>query len=127
MSDVIQPVPIAIDKLLEQCVGSVKVAELVLKKLEEQLARDLKAIEASVSAGDAPSIARTAHALKGAAGAVAATALHAAAASVEALAKSGTLDAAAADLARLSEEAARCAQYIPTARQSIAQGSASKT
>src|SRR3989442_14438428 len=117
--------PIDTEKLLEQCMGSVKVVALVLEKLEKQLTDDMKTIEASLQPANALTVAQTAHALKGAAGAVAAKSLHAAAASLEAIAKSGDLDAAAADLARLKAEVARCAGYIPTVRSAITKAAAS--
>jgi HPt (histidine-containing phosphotransfer) domain-containing protein len=112
--------PFDVEKLLEQCMGNARIVALVLEKLEKQLTDDVKTIAASALAKDAATVARTAHALKGAAGAVAAASLHQAAAALEAVAKSGNLDNAEADLARLKEEVQRCAQYLPTLRQSFA-------
>jgi HPt (histidine-containing phosphotransfer) domain-containing protein len=111
--------PINVDGLFEQCMKDAEIVSIVLEKFERQLEADLQSLSATVQAGDSAAIARTAHGLKGAAGAVAATSLHAMSSALELLAKSGNLEAAAATLEGLRKEIARCAAYLPVARQNI--------
>jgi len=67
----------------------------------------LEAIVAAVSVGDAPALQRSAHTLKGAAGAIGASALQAACRELEELAKRPGLVPDAVDLATLHSEFAR--------------------
>ena len=67
----------------------------------------LGAIAAAAAAGDAAALQRSAHALKGAAGAIGASALHAACRELEDVAKHPGLSPGAADLAVLHSEFAR--------------------
>jgi HPt (histidine-containing phosphotransfer) domain-containing protein len=89
----------------------------VLERFAAQLIADRQAICAAVSAADVSAVARTAHRLKGAAGAVAADRLHALAAVLESHAKNGQLQAVALELESLIDEIERCAAYLPVARR----------
>ncbi|WP_428937599.1 Hpt domain-containing protein [Fontivita pretiosa] len=109
--------PLDVDRLLQQCVGSAAIVLRVLDRFAVQLNADREAIRAAVSAADAAAVARTAHSLKGAAGAVAADRLHAVAALLETHARSGELQAVARELDALIAEIERCAAYLPAARR----------
>ena len=111
--------PIDVDALFEQCMKDAEIVLIVLDKFERQLQTDLQSLNGAMTASDAAAAGRTAHALKGAAGAVAATSLHAMSSALEVLAKSGNIEAAAATLETLRTEIARCTSYLPVARQKI--------
>ena len=114
------PLPFAVDELSERCMGNAAVATLLLDKFEKQLQGDLREIEQRLAARDAGQIARTAHALKGAAGAVAAPLLRDLAAEVETLARQENLESIARELSTLRAEVERCLGYLPVARGVLA-------
>ena len=114
--------PLSLTELFERCMGNAAIATLVLDKFEKQLTRDVLDIEERLVARDAGQIARTAHALKGSAGAAAATALQSLAATVEGLARQDQLDSIAHELAALRAEVDRCVGYLPTARAALKGG-----
>lgn len=109
--------PIRVEALVEQCLGDTTIVVRVLDKLEKQLEDDLRAIEASLPTYDIAMVARTAHALKGAAGTAAAEALESAAAAVETLARAGSLRGTEAEVVRLREEVSRCIGYVEEAKR----------
>lgn len=113
------PHPLDIHELSDRCMGSASVAMLILDKFEKQLRSDLPEIERLLAARDAPTIAHAAHALKGAAGAVAATALRDLAAHIETLAKGDELDSIIDVVATLRAEVDRCIAYLPAARGAL--------
>ena len=117
-----RPPPFALAELSERCMGNAAVATLLLDKFESQLRGDIREIEQRLAARDAPQIASTAHALKGAAGAVAAPALRDLAAEIEALARQGKLESIAQDLSALRTEVERCLGYLPAARTTLGSG-----
>ncbi|GEM_PF-3180748 len=114
------PPPFALTEFLERCMGNVEIATLLLGKFEKQLTTDVVAIQECLAARDTEQIARTAHALKGAAGAVAAATLLDLASEIESLSRSGQLDAIAGELSSLTSEVARCLDYLPAARAGLA-------
>jgi HPt (histidine-containing phosphotransfer) domain-containing protein len=114
--------PFALSELLERCMGNPQIACLLLDKFAQQMRGDLEAIERQLAAGDGAQIARTAHALKGAAGAVAAGSLHDTAAALESWARGNELDRIRAGLEALRQDVARCLQGLPAARQSLSAG-----
>lgn len=116
------PPPFALAELSERCMGNAAIATLVLDKFEKQLTVDIREIEERLAARDAGQIARTAHALKGAAGAVAAPALRELAAKVEILARQDQLDSIAQELSALRTEVERCLGYLPVARGALKHG-----
>ncbi|MBX3356965.1 MAG: Hpt domain-containing protein [Phycisphaeraceae bacterium] len=113
------PPPLAIKELSERCMGSADVAMLVLNMLEKQLRGDMPEIERLVAAQDAALVAKAAHALKGAAGAAAAPALHDLAAKIEMMAKGNQLALLSEIMVRLRAEVERCIGYLPAARESL--------
>jgi HPt (histidine-containing phosphotransfer) domain-containing protein len=106
--------------LLERCLGNPAVAAMVLQSFERQLAHDLGEITAAVRAADGPRTARCAHALKGAAGAVAADALAAVAADIETRARATSPDFDALPLSELRDAIDRCLRHLPDARRALA-------
>ena len=112
--------PLSVDELFQRCMGNVAVATLLLEKFEKQVKEDLREIEHRLAAMDAGQVARTAHTLKGAAGAVAAASLRERAAKVEVLARENRLDAIAGELSALRTEVERCLSCLPVARGALA-------
>lgn len=108
--------PLALPEFIGRCMGNAAVATLVLDKFECQLRSDVRQIQEQLAARDAVQIARTAHTLKGSAGATSAAALQVLAASIEAMAREGRLDSIAGELAELRSEVDRCLGYLPIAR-----------
>jgi Amt family ammonium transporter len=116
--------PVEPATLLDRCMGDGAVAILLLTKLESQILHDLEAIGAALPKQDCESVARVAHALKGAAGAVAAEPIREIAARIEIAARSGAFADAERDLETLRDEVRRCIEYLPTARAHIASAGA---
>ena len=114
--------PFALAELSERCMDNAAVAALLLDKFETQLNADIREIEQRLVTGDTGQIARTAHALKGAAGAVAAAALEGLAAEIEIMARSDQLDSIARELSALRVEVERCLAYLPVARGLLKSG-----
>lgn len=108
--------PIDLNALFEQCMNDVNIVTLVLDKLSAQLTNDLLFLDTAKGSFDPATVLRTAHALKGAAGASGAGPLESAARLVEEHAGAGTLDSSSAELDALRDELIRCAQYVQTAR-----------
>lgn len=111
---------ICISELMERCMGSAAVAQLLLNKLEQQLRMDAEALAAQCAVCNVDQVSRIAHGLKGAAGAVAAAPLREAAAALEQRARHNQLGNAAEELHSLQTEIDRCLQQLPTVRASIA-------
>ncbi len=111
--------PLVLAELSERCMGNTAIATLLLVKFEAQLRSDLLVIEQRAAAGDAAEVGRTAHALKGAAGAVAASALRTLAGEVESQARQEHLDAVTGTLSALRAEVERCLAYLPAAREKL--------
>jgi HPt (histidine-containing phosphotransfer) domain-containing protein len=99
--------------------GDAAIAILLLDKFEKQLHTDILEIERQVAAGSAGEIARTAHSLKGAAGALASQPLRDCAARLEALARDNHLDSIARELSSLRAEVDRYLAYLPTTREEL--------
>lgn len=114
--------PLSVVELSEHCMGNAAVALLVLDKFEKQLATDIRELEDRLASQDTAQLARTAHALKGAAGAVAATILRELASRVEDLARQRQTESIAGALSVLHTEAERCLGYLPAARAALTNG-----
>jgi CheY-like chemotaxis protein/HPt (histidine-containing phosphotransfer) domain-containing protein len=82
------------EALLTRCAGNEALADRLVVTFREQLETDLAALDEAVSGGDAATVMRAAHRIKGAAANVSAEALRAAAAHLEAEAAAGNLDEA---------------------------------
>lgn len=111
--------PINVDELLERCMGNAQIALLLLDKFEAQLASDLSALTSQLGAGDTQQLARTAHALKGAAAAIAAGAVRDAAAEIDRLARTGEPQAIEGELGGLRQAAQRCVEELPALRNRL--------
>ena len=83
--------PLEIDAVLERCMGNVETVRMILDEFEQEAVADLAKIRQHVEHGDCDETARVAHALKGAAGILAANALSDIAFSVERMGRSGAL------------------------------------
>ncbi len=112
--------PLDTQELLQRCMKSVAIAGSLLEKFETQLRADLVTIGRQLAAGDTGEIARTAHGLKGAAGALAAAGVRECAARIELLAREPNLAPLAEEFDRLRAETERCLAYIPKARAVLA-------
>src|SRR5204862_6655451 len=112
--------PFSIAGLLERCMGNTSVAAVLLEKFEAQLRSDLGAITSGARAGDADGVARVAHGLKGAAGALTAHDLSGVAAELEQAGRAHRLEAAEDAVSRLQQEIDRCLAYLPVARRDVA-------
>lgn len=121
--DIASP-PLALAEFLDRCMGNTAVATIVLDKFETQLRSDIRDIEDGVGTHHAERIVRTAHALKGSAGAAAAADLQRLASSVEAHARRNGADAILQELSALRAEVERCLGYVPAAREALRSGHA---
>lgn len=108
--------PLDPPSLLANCMGNASLVAMLLDKFEKQAREDTVRIEHAIAAGDAGQVARHAHALKGAAGALTAGDIHRTAAAIELAARQSQLDAAEQLLIDLRSDVERCLAYLPTAR-----------
>jgi len=99
-------------QLLDRCAGNLEFAERVLTRFEHQLGEELSQLEQLLGVENADELARRAHSLEGAAATVGATALQAAAADVETLAREDRLDLIASGLVDLQIEQSRFAETV---------------
>ena len=117
--------PIDTPKLLENCMGNVALVGMLFDKFEKQARENLIQITGQLAADDADQVAKTSHALKGAAGALAAQALQEVASRIEHAARAGALDIVSTSIAKLQAVVDRCLAYLPTARTSLTSGAVS--
>ena len=111
--------PLDTPKLLENCMGNAALVGMLFDKFEKQARENLIQINGHIAAGDADQMAKTSHALKGAAGALSATAVQEAAARIEHAARAGALESVSNSIADLQREVDHCLAYLPTARTSL--------
>jgi ammonium transporter, Amt family len=114
------PPALDLDLLLERCTRNAGAAQKLLDLFEKELRDDIEGIDRSVLAGDASGVARTLHALKGAAGVMAAHRLFEVASELEVFAREADLEKASAGMHRLREEARRCRESLPEVRRAVA-------
>ncbi len=112
--------PLAIDALLDRCMGDAATISLILGEFEKQAVADLAEIKRHLEGGDCEATARVAHALKGASGILAADTLSGIAFKIERMGRAGVLENEEQLLAELNEEVQRCLDYLPVARAIIA-------
>jgi PAS domain S-box-containing protein len=112
--------PLAIDALLDHCMGNAETISLILNEFEHQAVEDLAAIQSHMESGDCKETARVAHALKGAAAITAANTLSGIAFKMEKMGRAGVLTEKDQLLADLKDEVQRCIDYLPTVRAAIA-------
>lgn len=106
-------------EFVERCMGNTSIALTILEKFETQLRDNAREMSDQLERKDAVNLARTAHALKGAAGAVAASALMTLAGELEMLARQDQLDASLQAFSRLKAELDSCVECLPAIRSSI--------
>ena len=104
-------VPIDRASLVGRCMDDAGFACLILGKFQAGVRPMADRVAAAVAAGDAAEMARSAHALKGAAANLSAGALQAAAARIEQA--GGHPDVVAVALADVRYEVERCLAYVP--------------
>ncbi|MGH7245293.1 MAG: Hpt domain-containing protein [Phycisphaerales bacterium] len=112
--------PIDATELLSRCMNNPAIVAAILGSLEKQLPANLEALSGSLRGGDLTTTAAVAHALKGAAGAVGASALRLVAEGIEQSAKAKALGNAEETIADLANEVRRCLDYVPIARGAAA-------
>ena len=117
--------PFAIDELLDRCIGSISTALTIIDEFEKEVASDLPELALTLAGGDGARAAKVAHALKGAAGVLSATAVHRSAAELERLCRAGNLANVDTLLSKLRNEVQECIEFIPAARKTMSVGSQS--
>jgi len=98
------PSVLAVDELLERCMGNIEFAERVLSKFLLRFDDDLIELEKGLEAEDSEEIARVAHRLKGASANVGAHTLRDRAAGIETLARAGQTSEIRSGLKELRDE-----------------------
>jgi len=93
-----------VDDLMARCLGNLEFAEHILALFQTRFGEDLAELEQMLAAGDAESVARLAHRLKGAAANAAAPSLKTLAAEIVQLAQARSLEGVRTRLADLREE-----------------------
>jgi Amt family ammonium transporter len=111
--------PLAVEAMLERCMGDSETVLLILNEFESQAIADLAEIKRHVANGDCEEIARVAHALKGASGILSAGALSDIAFKLERMGRAGVLAEGDQLLAQLNDEIRRCIDFLPTVRAAI--------
>ena len=104
--------PLAFDELLQRCMGNREFALKLITKFEIQATKDIEKLGAAIAAGDASSVARVAHSLKGAAANLSAAPVQTLAARLEAQGRTGDLGEANACLAELRVEWQRLMEHV---------------
>jgi PAS domain S-box-containing protein len=112
--------PIAIDAVINRCMGDAATVASILAEFERQAATDLMEIKRLIGDGDCEGTARLAHSLKGVAGILSADALSALAFRLERMGRAGALVDEEQLLTELDEEIRRCIDYLPAARAALA-------
>lgn len=102
------------DDFLARCMGDANLAERIISKFRHRVPDDLKQLQGSINAREAEKTASVAHALKGAAANLSATALGEVAARLEAAGRSAALDDARTCLAQLQAEWERFLEHLPS-------------
>jgi HPt (histidine-containing phosphotransfer) domain-containing protein len=105
--------------LLDRCMDDAAVALLVLGSFQENAAESLAEMARFVQQQDAEAVARRAHAMKGTAGAIAATSLMEAASRLEQAACSAMSNEMTGLMQSLSAEMQRCLGSLPDVRKTL--------
>ncbi len=111
--------PINLSDLLERCLGNFEFALSLLDELESSSGQRLEEIRRATDQKDVDATANIAHSLKGVAGILCATSVHAAAAQVEATARMGNLAEIESQVDNMIRELHLCLESLPTLRQEI--------
>ena len=111
---------ILIDTLLERCMNNPAIVNSVITKFEKQAQRDLQQLTEQIAAADAApnatTVAKVAHALKGAAAMLAADRVASAAAELEQLGRNQQTDSMQQQLDQLKMQLDECIAYLPQVR-----------
>ena len=113
------PAPIDRDVLLAHCMEDPEFASSLLSDFAEDLPKRLQQLAEHVHQGDVKAAAEVAHSLKGSAGILAATAVRAIAAEIEAAGKAGDLASMTLLVDRLRDEIQRCLNFIPEVQKTM--------
>jgi len=114
--------PLDCAAICERCMGNTTLVQMLLDRFEKQAIDDVATLTRLLGEGGPAVAARigdTAHALKGAAGAIAVAGVHSAAADIERAARCGSLDSLPALLQALRGEVVRCLEALPAVRASL--------
>ncbi|HVZ93104.1 MAG TPA: response regulator [Phycisphaerales bacterium] len=110
-TEIIEPFDTAI--LSQACGGAHELKKRILERFHQQLTSDLDLLDSALSSQDAPTLRKTAHRLKGAAGTLGAFRLARHAQQLEQLEIEGQLEQARQIIDTVRTEAARCLAEIP--------------
>jgi HPt (histidine-containing phosphotransfer) domain-containing protein len=113
LTTVVSKVPINYEILLQRCIGNTDIVAKILKTFHDTIQQEIEKIRQSIESQDGENLALTAHALKGAAGNVAAQKLEEIAFCLEKMGYSGELDKATKIFTELNQEVKKCLQYLP--------------
>jgi CheY-like chemotaxis protein len=105
--------PIDRKVLLGHCSENLQFAHHLLSDFAKEMPRRFQRIAEFVGQGDAPAASEVAHSLKGAAGILAATAVQAASAEIEAAGKAGDIAKMMPLVEKLRDAIRRCQEFIP--------------
>ena len=108
--------PFKIETLLEQCGGSKEIGEVILDEFLVQVAADIAEMETCLASGNITQAGKVGHRLKGTAGVLGASGLHALCFAIEMAGKEENADDAANALPKLKAEVERCVAAVPEAR-----------
>lgn len=108
--------PIDVEVLMQRCMNDATFALSILDQFESSASQYMDQIMHSTASDDAQQVSMEAHALKGAAGMLAAEALRQVAFEIEQSGKAGEIGQIRQMIDDLEKELRRCLDYIPTAR-----------
>ena len=111
--------PFRIETLLTQCGGNREVSKVILEEFIIQVGDDMKELEQCITDGDLAKIGKLGHRLKGTAGVLGATNLHALCLTLEIAGKEGNTDKVAQTYPELKAEADRCVAAVPDAQKRL--------
>jgi HPt (histidine-containing phosphotransfer) domain-containing protein len=111
--------PFKIETLLEQCGGSKEVGGIILDEFLVQVDTDTKEIETCLAGGNLMQAGKVGHRLKGTAGVLGASKLHALCFAVEIAGRDGDAETAAKTYPELKAEADRCVAAVSEARNRL--------
>jgi CheY-like chemotaxis protein len=109
----IADVPIAVEQLMERCLGNADFCKRILDKFATRSVEQLAEIRGAVERRDSSELKLKAHALKGAAANLSADSMRTMAATLEDTAANGEWDKLLGLVEELSGEVDRCRAYIP--------------
>jgi HPt (histidine-containing phosphotransfer) domain-containing protein len=110
--ETMESVPIDFDKTLERAMGDQEFLEKILQQFIADLPRQMKILETALMNTDSETLAKQAHALKGAAANLGADDMSATAWKLEQLGKAGDLNVAKLVLKDMEKETLRLCDYV---------------